>query len=84
MCAPLGRFVWEHITMDDFEKLMLALDKQSPDWAARNARENELTSYALDHGHNQDRANRRLRVSVATRLTVAIRAALEAGLVVTP
>jgi hypothetical protein len=67
--------------MNDLDKLMTGLDEQAPDWAVRNATQAELVDYVLEHERNQERATTNLRRSVAMRLTIAIRAALEAGLV---
>lgn len=67
--------------LDDLDRLMTGLDGQMPEWAVRNATQAELVDYALGHGRNQERANQTLRRSVAMRFTVAIRAALDAGLV---
>jgi hypothetical protein len=68
--------------MNDLDRLMIGLDEQAPDWAVRNATQAELTTYALGHGRNQERATADLRRSVAMRLTVAIRAALNTGIVI--
>jgi hypothetical protein len=65
-------------------RFMAGLDKQDPHWYVNHATQVDLRQYAdaaLRASDARGTARERLRATVANRLLVAVRAAIEAGIV---
>lgn len=70
--------------MTEFDLFLKGLDEQQPNWFIDFATANELRDFVQDKIHrneHMDKLRSRLRVSVATRLMMPVRAALGAGVI---
>jgi hypothetical protein len=70
--------------MTEHQLFMQGLDKQQPRWATQFASQQDLREYIKELESGDYRAMERLRYGVSLGLMVAVRAAIEAGIVVVP